>query len=703
MRDMGSSFSARLSLTGSPKHHTGFKYYSTKLGYLFIPFLAIFLIPLQLQALTPINCTTTFPCPEELKPKIEFWIRAFHEFDKNHAIFHDSRSPEVVYSVIKSKTTCRASRRNGRIETERKRIRRIIQSIQSKQKLNSPRYTSDEKAILEQMNASRSFVLNKATSRIRCQTGIRDQFEKALSRYLYYKDDVLQILRENNLPEEIQYLPFVESSYNPLAYSKVGAAGLWQIMPQTARVLGLKINSAIDERLDPILATKAASRYFQNSYQSLQSLHNEREDLGYLGPFVITSYNYGIVGMKRAIKAHGTDFMHVLNNYKGRTFRTAVKNFYASFIAAKHLASQKETYFGKIEPYKFPDSNILIVPRKISATKFAKHFGVSVALLKELNPILTKRIWTGVFPIPQNFALKIPSRLSPDEISREIATLDEESIEVKVRKYRVQRGDTPCGIAYLFRVSCRELMAANNISRRRPIIRIGQTIHIPVKDQKVASKPKAPASLATPKKQKPTSGIAKAPKAPADSILVLDEKQSGSLPSPLAIDGPENLLVSATAGSKPRYYIRVESEETLGHYSDWIEGTTTQQIRRLNSIPYGKSLTIGRKIYIPLQTIDQKIEFEKKRIEYHETLEEGFEEKFDVIAFTTYNVKRGDTEWSVSKSLQVPIWLLKKHNANLRKKPMSVGDQIKVPILKEKRDEDRELIDIAPSITLPSS
>ncbi|GIT54443.1 MAG: hypothetical protein Ct9H300mP16_16030 [Pseudomonadota bacterium] len=67
----------------------------------------------------------------------------------------------------------------------------------------------------------------------------------------------------------MQYLPFVESSYNPKAYSKMGAAGIWQIMPSTARVLGLELNATVDERLDPEAASWAAARYLKDSRKTL--------------------------------------------------------------------------------------------------------------------------------------------------------------------------------------------------------------------------------------------------------------------------------------------------------------------------------------------------------------------------------------------------------------------------------------------------
>jgi membrane-bound lytic murein transglycosylase D len=694
---------------------------------MFIVFYTILCIPKQLQAVVTIECATNFPCPEELKPKIQFWVKVFQEYSKNQAIFHDTDNPEVIYSVITSDTYCGQGRKGSPIELERNRIKGLLNSIQTKQMLTGgATYSTEESAILDQIKISKGFEISDAGDRVRCQNGVRDQFEKALSRYRYYRNDVIQILKESNLPEEIQYLPFVESSYNPLAYSKVGAAGLWQIMPKTARVLGLKINASIDERLDPILATKGAARYFETSYQTMTQTASNRgynSQIDVLGPFVITSYNYGIAGMKRALESHGTDFMNMLNNYKGKSFRVAVKNFYASFLAAKHIVTNENKYFQGVETYQMPPFQVLSIPKAISATKFSDKFNLSIDSLRELNPVLTKRVWAGTQPVPQNFQLKIPKGDSVDAISKKIAAMSVDEIGVKIKNYKVERGDALCNIARSFNVSCSDLMQANGLSGKA-MIRVGQNLVIPSKEPKMVvakSTPSKPAFETSQQSilvldEKPastkTEPDAAAPPIPAPQTPVIETPLQSvasivSPPPPAVVAPqpiPENqpivagsgdfiasnndwLLVQKIDEKTPKYFIHVESEETLGHYSDWIEGSTTQSLRNLNGIPFSNTLTVGKKIYLPIQSEDQKRVFEKKRVEYHQTLEEGFDERYKVIAFTTYQVKRGDNEWSISDKLQIPMWLIKKYNPMLAQKPIRAGDMLTVPLLKEQTSE----------------
>jgi membrane-bound lytic murein transglycosylase D len=687
--------------------------------------------PKEIQALTQKDCSTNFPCPEELIPKIQFWIRTFQEFDQFHAIFHDAEYPEVVYSIVKSDYSCASSRAIGPVDQERKRIRTQLRSILAKSKETNASYTDEENALLLQTKKAVNFDLEKAAERVRCQNGIRDQFEQALARYHYYKDDIVQILKTANLPEEIQYLPFVESSYNPLAYSRVGAAGLWQIMPQTARLLGLKINASIDERMDPILATMAAAQYFNNSYENLGKAAVSRGyDLkdNFLGPFVITSYNYGVGGMVNALSIHGVDFMSTLNNYKGRAFRVAVKNFYASFLAAKHIVTHQKDYFPNIDLYKFPEHKLINVPQSMSAIKFAESFNVPIESLRELNPVLTKRVWSGVQPIPQAFPLKVPINFSEEDVRKKLLTIPADQLAVKVKSYRVERGDTPCSIARMFNASCAELLAMNGLTERRNTIRVGQNITIPTKDVK---EPKA-------KNTPPAAVASKSPVSPTQSILIMDEKPqqqpdivvpmpeppvamikeapTEKVPAPAPIEGVIKLppptekhmetppapapvmaatdaavntslwLVEKTGeGSEAKYSIHVEPEETLGHYSDWIgSNVVTQTIREINNIPFSKNLTLGQKIILPFQNDEQKTAFEQKRADYHQTIEEGFQERYTIIAITTYQIKKGDSEWSISNDLQVPMWLLKKYNPTLLVKALKVGEALTVPLLKDK-------------------
>ena len=118
-------------------------------------------------------------------------------------------------------------------------------------------------------------------------------------------------------------MPHVESSFDPYAYSKVGAAGLWQFMRSTGRRF-LRIDAAVDERLDPYRATEAAAQLLSYNYRLLGSW-----------PLAITAYNHGAEGMRRAREQLGTDdIVRIVRDYHSPTFGFASRNFYVSFLAA---------------------------------------------------------------------------------------------------------------------------------------------------------------------------------------------------------------------------------------------------------------------------------------------------------------------------------------------------------------------------------
>lgn len=116
-----------------------------------------------------------------------------------------------------------------------------------------------------------------------------------LARGEAYREMMSRELRARGLPDELRYLSMMESGFNPTARSHVGAVGLWQLMPATARELGLSVRVGRDERRDPLLATRAAARL-------LRSLYLQLDDWS----LTMAAYNCGIGCVKRAIDTHQT-------------------------------------------------------------------------------------------------------------------------------------------------------------------------------------------------------------------------------------------------------------------------------------------------------------------------------------------------------------------------------------------------------------
>jgi len=126
--------------------------------------------------------------------------------------------------------------------------------------------------------------------------------------------------------------------------------------------------------------------------------------------------------------------------------------------------------------------------------------------------------------------------------------------------------------------------------------------------------------------------------------------------------------------------IKVEAEETLGHYATWLN-IPTQKIRKLNNLKYGKHISIDQKIKIPMgkKTIE---EFEERRYEFHKEIEEDFFESFVIQGFDTYKVKNGDSVWNLCfNEFQIPLWLLKKYNQKRDFTSLQPKQTVKYPII----------------------
>jgi hypothetical protein len=225
------------------------------------------------------------PEPKCLSKNVDFWYDVYTKYDDQDALILDADSQELV--VLK--------------------------------KIKLP--TDDDKR--KQTIRAIKLGYDRSNSKIRIITGIKSKFKDGLTRDAKYRPSVEAQIKKIGLPIEISALPHVESGYNPRARSKVGAVGLWQIMPATARYLGF------DPRhlLSPSYNTRVGLAVLMDAYAKLGSW-----------PLAITAYNHGVNGVARAIKETGsTDVCTILSKYNGPRFGVSSRNFYASFLAVLRI------------------------------------------------------------------------------------------------------------------------------------------------------------------------------------------------------------------------------------------------------------------------------------------------------------------------------------------------------------------------------
>jgi membrane-bound lytic murein transglycosylase D len=266
-----------------------------------------------------------------LAPTVHFWEQIFTEYTSTQLVIHDLYRPSVVWNVVDLKTAYE--------EIPRREVQELTRfamlDIQTRlRRLHQHPVATD--ALDEHLLAITASLddhgIEEPWTRLRIQRGIADEFKVSLMRAKRWIPDVRRVLAQEHVPMELAALPFIESMYNNKAYSSVGAAGVWQLMPGTARQFGLKVSRKRDDRYAITRATKAAARLLQNNLKRLGSW-----------PLAITAYNHGAGGISRGIKQVGSrEIEHLISNYQQGSWGFASKNFYAEFLAA--LSVTKELF-----------------------------------------------------------------------------------------------------------------------------------------------------------------------------------------------------------------------------------------------------------------------------------------------------------------------------------------------------------------------
>ena len=301
--------------------------------------------------LTPrVPAVANFPVPEALTPAVDFWRELFLRHGSDRVVLHDREHLETIWQVLELPRDIRTGLVDERIAS--KRTHEAVEALRERlRRLESDRTPIDEidATLLSSVNAD---VLPGAWERIRAQRGVADQFRAGMSRCKQWLKEIRHILRQEGVPEEIAALPFVESMFNPKARSSVGAVGVWQLMPATARGLGLKISRRSgDERSNVLKATRAAARMLRQNYRMLGSW-----------PLAITAYNHGPNGVRRAVNLVGSnDLAFLIDNYQRSTWGFASKNFYAEFLAAMAVVANGATP-------AISSSTVVAVPATLSST-----------------------------------------------------------------------------------------------------------------------------------------------------------------------------------------------------------------------------------------------------------------------------------------------------------------------------------------------
>jgi membrane-bound lytic murein transglycosylase D len=295
------------------------------------------------------------------------------------------------------------------------------------------------------------------------QTRGRKVFSRWLARSRKYIPLMKELLRENGLPEDLVYLALIESGYNPRAYSRRKAMGLWQFRYHTGKRYGLRVNWWIDERRDPVKSTIAAASYLKHLYDQFECWY-----------LAAAGYNAGEGKISRAIKRYKTEDFWELTRYP--YLKRETKNFIPKMIAAALVAKNPELYgFSDIsyeEPIRFETVKVnaatdLRVIAKASESTYEE--------LKRLNPELRRWCTPPNFP---DYELKLPH--GKKEVFLRNFSKIRPSERITFRRHVVRSDETLSHIALKYRTDIGAIMRMNRIGNVHRI-RTGQSLIIPLR------------------------------------------------------------------------------------------------------------------------------------------------------------------------------------------------------------------------------
>ena len=420
-------------------------------------------------AAAPAAASENFPRPAALAARIEFWKAIFTRYSEDQVVVHDAKYVDKVYAVLDlggatDKEVAAAT------AAEKKRIQGILLLLHRQggaQQLGGEARRVHE--LFRDVPGSRKFL--EASDRVRAQAGLQERFAEGLRVSRRYLPEMEAIFAAEGLPVELTRLPFIESCFDVRAYSWRGAAGIWQFMPQTGRKHGLRVDRLVDERRDPLRATRAAAGYLREAHAALGNW-----------PLAITSYNHGVGGIARGVREVGSpDIVALIERYEGRGFGFAGRNFYPEFVAALEVDRDAERFFGPLDfEVPIPTQDVLLT-RSLSLGAAAQAAGLSRDEFLAHNPALGSAIARGAVSVPHGYRCRVPAARQ-ETFQQNVAALPILKPVVPVvaqgGTHRVRTGDTLSRIAGRYGVSVTALMRHNHI-RNPDQLRVGQVIAVP--------------------------------------------------------------------------------------------------------------------------------------------------------------------------------------------------------------------------------
>jgi membrane-bound lytic murein transglycosylase D len=621
------------------------------------------------------------PQPAELQRDVDFWIRVYTEISTSEGFLHDERDLSLVYRKLKFDRDVTPRQRRAAVDTERHRIEAMLRRLAA----GAKELSEEEQTVAAMFGADATAArYAEAARRVRFQLGQSDRFREGLERSGMWESHIAQTFANLGLPPELAALPHVESSFNPAAYSKAGAAGLWQFMRATGRRY-LRIDEAVDERMDPFRATEAAAQLLDFNHRFLDSW-----------PLALTAYNHGAAGMRRARDSLGTaDIGVIMRDYKSRSFGFASRNYFVSFLAALTIDRNPGKYFGNLTRHSEMAFAEVEMPAFVPLPALLQTLQVDQARLVTLNPALRQSVWDGRQYVPKGYRLRLPEEArgwTTVSLAQQLNPQEQYVNQPRSRSYRLKADETLASVARRQGVSV-SLLARLNGLKEDAEVRARTTLHLPAipatrlaatrtaadaSESAVAAKPADPAKviMALAEQRAEERAVVAQRKGEAEPVTASEARAEnpGLAPGGAVARASESIDYAITNENS----IRVAAEETIGHYAQWLE-LPASRLRTLNKLSVSTAMSLGHVFKLDFSKVSRG-QFETRRRDFHDGMQATFFAGHRIVGTQVHVVRRGDSLWVVSQRYgSLPPWLVLHYNPDIDFRSLRAGQEIVIP------------------------
>jgi membrane-bound lytic murein transglycosylase D len=508
------------------------------------------------------NDDALFPRYALLKPNVAFWTQVFSTQSEHQSAIHDMQRLDIVFETLdftgEASYLDPASLRKLKNAEEAKalaRVRTLLDEVHALR--HQPELLNVEQRRIFDLYAKVDDDLRFQNAAIRSQRGLRERTQQALEISGKYLPAMEAVFESYQLPLRLTRLPLVESSFNVEAYSKVGAAGLWQFIPASARIY-MRLNNVVDDRRDPWTSTDAAARHLRDDYQMLGAW-----------PLALTAYNHGRGGVARGlVQTGGTELPDLVRGYTAKSFGFASRNFYAEFLAAYDVERNWKKHFGEIQRKPLLEFDVVETKHYVPYETLRRLCEADDALFRKLNPAYRPEVIEGKLYVPPGHLIRVPAGAAKNFDVAYAQLGDHERFDaqrVNHLLHKVRRGETLSGVAKRYGVTQSSIRANNDIGKRGTL-RSGQVLKIVPRSE---SRP-GPVTVAV-GESKP--GLTRAEKRAADH--------------------------EAAKPKRPTYRThKVRSGQTLGSIAKLYK-VSIRELRNANDMGSSSVIKVGEKLKVP--------------------------------------------------------------------------------------------------------